>query len=338
MANLSIAILGLGRIGTSIGLALKQYMENNDQHHFEITGYDWSHDNRKLAEKMGAIDIVVSKDFEAVAEKDIIILDLSYDQMEQTFQSIAADLRDGVVLLDFSPLKQPSIDWAEKYFSEENHLVGASAILNTKYLYDNNESIQSANEDLFEEGLMLLAPSATCIREAVDLAFSFSTLLGAKPHFFDPTELDNLLAFTEGLPSILGFSVFYEMSNNKGWNDIQRLANSPTGALTRTLYDHHPDALRDYWLNSGENLIRILDNYIATLTEVRSVLAEKDQDAVEAILVETAENYHEWYARRQSGDWGDLPKSSDDTRRNVMSTLFGSYLADRMSGGRNKND
>lgn len=339
MATVSIAILGLGRIGASMGLALKRYNTRKDaQHHFEVTCADMRPGVREDAQKIGVAEKIERDLFRASQGKDIVVIALPYADVLTAYKTIGKELRAGAVVLDASPLKQPSLEWAVKHLPKEVHMVGITPILNPAYLFDGLDDTLHAKADLFDNGNMLLMPTATCIKDAVELAADFSSLLGSSPHFFDPAEHDSLVALTEGLPALMGVASFYAISKNQGWHDAQRLTNPPFGRVTRPLFDTHPDDLRDIWLNNRESLVRGLDELMSALKSFRDALARNDQSALEAALINSSETYSQWINRRHNSRWES--DTNDESQgislgNMVMGGLMGNFLAKRFQGGKN---
>lgn len=332
MTTLSVAILGLGRTGASVGLALQRYMTKGGKYKFERVGYDPSPDVVKQAVKMQAIDESANSPYAAVANKDLVVMALSYDEVKRTYRDIAGDLRAGVVILDASPIKRPSLDWAAEYFDDEKHIVGITPIVNPRYLMSPGESIDAAEEDLFDQSTIIITPSASCIKEAVDLAFNFCTILGSKPRFLDPLEHDTLLAFTEGIPSLVGVALFQHLMRNGSWDDMKWFTNPNFGVLTRPLMDTHPDALRDVWTQNSDVMVRALDTMIQTLQQYRDVLKEGDTAAIEAVLESAAREYEDWINHRYKADWDDVGDPDVRPSGTFMGTLFGEKFAKRLSG------
>jgi len=77
MANVAVAVLGLGRVGASIGLALERYNKEDKDHTFSVTGYDTSADKVKAVQNLGAMSKTTNRLGEAVKGKDIVIIDLA---------------------------------------------------------------------------------------------------------------------------------------------------------------------------------------------------------------------------------------------------------------------
>lgn len=336
MAQLSIAILGLGRVGASVGLALRRYMRDGGKNSFTINGYDpRGKDVEQQAKTMGAIDNFHRRAHQAARGQDIVIIALPhYDETEAIYREIAPDLREGVVILDMSPLKTPSQAWAGKHLSSDHHVVGMTPTFNVRYLYERVNTTEKAAEDLFDGGMMFISPAVSAASEAVDLALSFAGLLGARTHFVDPAEHDALIGAMETLPMLLGVASFYAMMTSRGWGDLQRYTNPPFGALTRDLHDLHPDALRDILLNNSENLVRSLDELLATMHGLREMLHEQDRDGLEVLLQNAAREYEAWINRRIKGDWEGAAKKSEEITAGgmVMDSLFGRSISRRVFG------
>lgn len=333
MAQLSIAILGLDRLGISIALRLKHYMEKGGQHQFTMIGYDSRDDFEKPARKLKIFERVERKIFNAVQDADLVVMNLPYEDVKVGYEHIAPDLRDGVLILDASSIKQPSLEWAKKYLSKEHHVIGFTPIINSEFMFEHNPSTEHATEDYFLNSTIFLTPSVSSIKEAVDLAVNFSVILGAKTHFLDPAEHDSLTTLTEEVPQLLSIVSYYTLMKHNAWQDAQRLTNPSFNVLTRYLFTHHPDALRDEWMENSDNLVRAIDNLMLTLKEVRGRIAEKDEAGIEAFLIDASDDYQVWVNKRHNGDWEDSGKSKVGSMQStVAGSLLGGSIANRLFG------
>src|SRR5690349_20466144 len=98
--SVQITIIGLGQIGASLGLALKQ--RQLDVH---LVGHDKDADTAKEAQKLGAVDEVKYNLPASVREAKIIILALPFAGMRETLEVIVPDLQQGTLILDTAPSK-----------------------------------------------------------------------------------------------------------------------------------------------------------------------------------------------------------------------------------------
>ena len=337
MADISVALIGLGRLGASIGLALNRYNNRSDaSNQFTITGTDVTGRAEQAAKEMGAVHDTVSSPVQAAAEKDLIVVSASYSEIRRIFREIAPELRDGAVVLDLSPLKQPSMQWAKEYFSDDAHLVGATAVVNPIYLWDGIDDTEHATVDYFDDGEFLLAPAPSAQRDAVELVTQLAGLLGANTHFVDPAEHDGVIAATEAIPALLGVGAFRAMASSHGWSEIQRTTNPAFGRLTHRIMDTHPDDIRDMVLNNKDNVVRHFDETLAVLQQLRDVVADGDVDAVEATLINAEETYQQWLRQRSQGKWDDYLESSESPSRmgGMLSGMLGGFLADRLTNSK----
>lgn len=336
MAELTVAILGLDKLGVSIAMRLKTYMQKGGQHTFTIIGYDSRDDYEKPARKQKVLDKVERKPFDTVRNADIVVMNLPYEDIKPGYEVLKDDLRDGVVILDTAVIKQPSIDLAKKYLTEEHHVIGFTPIANADYMLDHRLTPDQATDDYFHNSTIFLTPSVSSIKEAIDLAVNFSIILGGKPHFLDPIEHDSLTTLTEEMPQLLSIVAYYTAMKHNAWQDAQRMTNPPFNVLTRYLLTHHPDALRDEWLANTDNLVRTIDEMLVTLQEVRERLVEKDKEGIEAFLIDASDDYQVWINKRHNNDWDEMPSNDLKVEHTIAGNLFGGSLAKRLFGGDDK--
>lgn len=343
MADVNVTILGLERLGTSFGLALKRYMTNKEAHHtFTITGSDARGYNSKTAKEAGAIDKVENNPAKAVKGAHIVLMTAPYNQVEELYQIIGYDLMPGAVVLDTSPLKKPSIKWAADTLPHTPevaaYMVGLTPVLNPEVLYAIDNEVETARVDLFDNGVFLLAPAADCPAEAVELASEVTRIVGSNPHFVDVYEHDGFAAAMEGLPVVVSVALFNALYRSNGWSDIQRSANPTFGAVMSPLRFQHPDAMWALLHYNRELTAHHLTALIDNLTQLRDgLLTDEDGLGVEALVVEGASQYQEWEGHRLANRWD---KGEDDhmPKGGMMSNMGGMLLGRFGRKGDDKDD
>lgn len=338
MAELTVAILGLDRLGASIALRLRTYAQKGGQHHFELIGYDSREDYEKPARKLKVFNKVERRPQAAVASADLVIMNLPYEDLRAGYELVASALREGVVILDTAVMKQPSLKWAAEFLTDEQHVIGFTPVVNADYMLEHQLTPEHAADDYFHNSVIYLTPAVSSIKEAIDLAVNFSLILGGKAHFLDPAEHDSLRTITEEIPQALSVAAYSAAMKHKAWADAQRLTNPPFNVLTRYLLTHHPDALRDEWMANSDSLVRAIDDIVATLRQLRDCLANGDESAIEAFLIDAADDYQEWINKRHKSDWGEQPSASGQYDRSIAGTLFGSAIGKRLFSGNKDGD
>jgi hypothetical protein len=132
--------------------------------------------------------------------------------------------------------------------------------------------------------------------------------------------------------------VYYTLIKHNAWTDAQRMTNPAFNVLTRYLFTHHPDGLRDAWSENHKNLTRSVDELINTLKTVRTLLYNDDVDAIEAFLIESSDEYQGWVNKRHNGDWDDKSNPKIDIGDTIAGSLLGGALSRKIFGDRDKKD
>lgn len=334
MAKLTIALLGLDRLSLSIALRLRAYMQKGGQHEFEIVGYERRDDFEKAARKLKVLDKVPRHAYNAVERADLVLMNLPYEDLRAGYDLIAPSLPAGVVILDTAVIKGPSLQWSAQLLTEDQHWIGFTPVIGADYIFDHQLNPEQASDDYFADSAIYLTPAVSSMREAIDLAVNFSLILGGKPHFLDPAEHDSLTTITEEIPQLLSIAAYTAAMRQNAWPDAQRLTNPPFNVLTRYLFTHHPDALRDEWLSNREAMGRAIDELVLILRDLRDRLAEGDESAIEAFLIAASDDYQEWINKRHKGDWDDQSTTRQDFDNSITGALFGGALSKRLFGGR----
>lgn len=331
MTTLNVAILGLDRVGASFGLALKRYAQENGKYQFNIAGYDAKSTHEKSAHKAGAVDRVEKSPEAAVKDAQIVLMNLPYDEVRNTYRLLANRLREGVVILDTSPIKGPSLQWAKEFLRGDVHVVGFTPLPAAKYLEDGGLSADHATADYFDNAPCLVVPAVDNLPEAIDLAYNVAYLIGAKPRFVDPSDYDTMMSLTDQLPRLLGIVMFYHVTRSESWNDLRYLTGSNFGLMSRSLHHEHPDGLRDQFYGNRQVLVRSIDQVIQYLQEVRNALASSNRDILEALLVKASADYEQWLNDRIRADW-DKDKQDTYESSGMLGMLVGENLAKRLTG------
>ena len=179
--TVKIAIIGLGQIGASIGLALANHKDQ-----VTTIGYDSAGEVNRKAIKMGAVEKIGHGLYASVEEADMVILALPLDQVRETLQAMAQDVREEAVVIDTAPVKLAVAAWAEEFLPPKRHYVGLTLALNPLLLDETGTGVDSARADLFQNGLAAITAPPGTAGEAIKLAASFVTLLGARRLFCRP--------------------------------------------------------------------------------------------------------------------------------------------------------
>lgn len=321
--TVQITIVGLGQIGTSIGLALADHKEL-----VRRVGHDREIGISRRAEKMGALDKSMVNLPAAVRDADIVLLSLPMDQIRETFDVIATDLKAGAVVMDTGPVKEVVASWAKELLPSERYYIGLTPVLNPEYLHGVDSGVDAAHPDLFLGGLMAIVSPPAVPSEAIKLAADLTRLLGADPLFADPLEMDGLMAATHTLPQLMAAALLNATVDQPGWRERRKVAGRAYAEVTGPIvHPASPETLRDTALLNRENVLRMIDCVIASLQSIRNDIDKEDAEAIDERLKRARRNREEWWKQRLTANWIgeevptiEAPKTSD---------LFGRLLGIR---------
>ena len=127
--TVQITIIGLGQIGTSLGLALKEHTEK-----IHRVGHDKVHSRAQQAKDLGALDQAKRNLHNAVKEADIVLLALPLSEIRPTLELIGNDLRPGTVLMETAPAKAAVADWVGELLSPGCDYIGLLPTIHPAHL------------------------------------------------------------------------------------------------------------------------------------------------------------------------------------------------------------
>jgi prephenate dehydrogenase len=330
--TVKIAIIGLGQIGASIGLALASHKDQ-----VTTIGYDETPEVNRKAQKKGVVEKVGHSLSGSVKEADMVILALPFDQVHDTLQSMTADVREEAVVIDTGPVKMAVAAWAEEFLSPERHFVGLTLALNPLVLDETGTSIESARADLFQNGLAAITAPHGTAGEAINLTASFVTLLGARAYFADQAEVDGIMATIQTLPALAAAALTETVLGQPSWNDIRKLAGRPFMAAMRPLEEEGATTLAETAQRNRANTVRVLDEYIAALKSLRDEIDGEEQKSVQERLEHILNGRAQWRRVRADGDWQSIESLEQEIP--TFSELWKQQLGlGRLFGRRNKKE
>ncbi|GAB4419906.1 MAG: hypothetical protein Kow002_07930 [Anaerolineales bacterium] len=319
--TIKLALIGLGQIGASIGLALEKQKEN-----LQRVGHDKSPFVLREAQKRGAVDKTKINLPATVRGAKIVVLSLPFSEMRSTLEVIAPDLEEDVVVMDTSPVKRQVAEWVKEFFPQKAHYVGLVPAINPKYLSRVDQGVEAALPDMFHDSVIMLDALPGTPAEAVQLASDFIRLLGATPLFVDLAEADGLMASAHLAPQLVAAAMLNAMVDQPGWNDVRKLTGHPFALLAGAMaYQDDTKALEEATMSNRENVARVLDGIIAALSEIRDDIVEDRQAELAERLKQADDGHEAWLGGRLSANWEEgSPTPGLENVQSFAERYFGS--------------
>jgi prephenate dehydrogenase len=259
----SIAIVGLGLIGGSIALAVREHWPES-----RVFGVD---SESVLAHALGAG--AIERGFETVAavpEASLIVLAAPVRQNIELLQHIGRP----AIITDVSGTKREIVN-AARAMPPAVSFVGGHPLGGGE-----RGGFAFARPDLFAGRPWIFTPDGNGTADAVERLSRFVTGLGAKPSVMSAEEHDRLMAFVSHLPQ-LAASALMDAVGSAAHGDGLRMAGRGLVDTTR-LASSPADVWRDICLTNADAIEVALDCLIQRLTQLRGDV--RRGDAVEAIF------------------------------------------------------
>ena len=298
--KLQVAIVGLGLIGASAGLALRRFQDR-----VYVIGHDRDPEVAGRAKKMGAVDRTEWNLINTVRTADRVILALPLSEMRATFEAIAGELKTGCVVMDTASVKQPVMNWANTLLPDDTYFVGGHPIV----LAD-HAALEGARADLFDGKLFCLTPDMHTNDTAVRLASDVAEALGARPYFLDAVEHDGLIAAVEHLPAITAAALMSLVTDSSGWSDMRKLAGSQFFLSTQLAVPSGQEAVDGSFANR-ELVAQWLDRLMDELTEWRERLVAGDAEEAAKEVDRGLTSGRKWMWAHDHGSWDEEAPSAD---------------------------
>jgi prephenate dehydrogenase len=326
--SVQITIIGLGQIGSSIGLALKAHEVN-----IRRVGHDKDPQAGKEAQRIGAVDDVKYNLPASVRDAKIVILALPLGEIQETLKIIAPDLQEGVLVLDMAPAKATVAAWAKEFLPEGRHYIGLTPAINPNYLHGTEFGVKAARADLFERGLIVVNAPRGTPGNVFNLAMELVNLLGAMPLLMDIAEADGIFSSMHVLPQLAAVALLGATVDKPGWQEARKLGGRPYAAVTAGAA-YHDDmlSLGESALANRENMVRLLNAYITSLLNLRDEIEENDREALLERLGDAWNGRARWLDERTAAEWlkgegQEIDAPSFGDRVNQM--LFGGLMTER---------
>jgi len=261
-----IAIIGLGLIGGSIGLALKRAGSDG----VELVGYARRPETADRALQLGAIDRVESSLASAVGHAALVVLATPTMSVKEILAQIGPHLPAGCVVTDMASTKVQVMKWAEESLPQSVSFVGGHPMAGKEL-----SGIEVADAELFRGCTYCIVPGHGASDDAVQAIVDLVNRIGARPVFVNAAEHDQFVAGISHLPLVLASALVMATTRNPHWSKMSELASTGYQGATR-LASQHPRMNRDICLTNGENIVAWIDEFTRELQRFRTLIAEGD--------------------------------------------------------------
>jgi prephenate dehydrogenase len=270
-----IAILGLGLIGGSLAMAIKQARGET----VEVVGFNRTAAVAEEALNAGAIDRAEDDLKAAVSGADLVIIAVPVMAMREIMQAIAGHLSEGTVVSDAGSTKAQVMAWAQKLLPTHVDFIGGHPMAGRE-----KAGFAAATADLFQGAVYCLTPLPRTLPESTTSLKELAMAVGAKPLVLGADEHDLMVGGISHLPLIASAALIGAASKHRRWPQMSELAASGFRDTTR-LASGEPTMGRDMLISNGQ-MVGWLERFIRELESYQRLLKARDANALGGKLTE----------------------------------------------------
>lgn len=265
----TIAIVGVGLIGGSIGLAVKKRGLARI-----VRGVGRNRASLEKARDVGAIDEMCLDLIEG-AKADLIVLCTPVDRIaEQTLQ-LAPHCAQGTLITDAGSTKGTIVHGVETKMPAGVHFVGSHPLAGSE-----KRGPEFADAELFQNRWTIVTKTRHTDVAALDRVMTFWQELGCRVRVMDPDEHDRALAMTSHLPHLVAAVLagvlpreVHELTAT-GFRDTTRIAAGDADLWTAI------------FVQNRQALLAALEPFEGRLRQFRHALEQGDGAVIQQLLTQ----------------------------------------------------
>lgn len=237
----TVAVVGVGLIGGSIGLALRERRLAA-----RVVGVGRSTASLAEAKRLGAVSETTTDLARAAADADLVVLATGVASLPGLLEAADAAVRPGTLLTDAGSTKASIVAaWEKRRRSRRGRFVGAHPLAGS-----HNRGPAAACADLFAGRVTVVTPGRNASAADVEEVGGFWAALGSTVFVMPPQDHDRLLAATSHAPHVIAAALAAATPSDAarftggGWRDTTRIAAGDPELWADILLDNTPHVVR----------------------------------------------------------------------------------------------
>lgn len=284
MAFQKITIVGVGLLGGSLGLAIKQRKLAA-----KVDGYVRRSASISECEEFQVVDHATRDLARAVENSELIVLCTPLSRMHELSEQMLPALKSGAIVTDVGSVKGSVVQELEPIFAKANaHFIGSHPMTGGEKM-----GTSAAKADLFEKAVCVVTPTAQSNATALKAVEDFWKAIGSRVIRLSPETHDELVSRSSHLPHVIAAELAnYVLSPTHAKEQALLCANGFRD--TTRIASGSPEMWRDISLANQKNLSRVLRIFIEGLEEFRHALDDGDTKAIEEFFEQAKKRRDKW--------------------------------------------
>ena len=281
-----VTLVGVGLLGGSLGLALKQRKLAA-----RVEGFVRRPESVRECEKLGVVDAAHLDLNAAVSDADLIVFCTPIAQMRQLAERLRSHLPTHAVVTDVGSVKASLVQELEPLVA---NFVGSHPMAGSE-----KTGPAAATPELFQNAVCIVTPTPHSHPKAVDRIEELWRSVGAITRRLSPEAHDELVSRSSHLPHLVAAQlVNYILADERPKDQASLCANGFRD--TTRIASGSPEMWRDIAMTNRTHIARELAQFIDALQEVRAALEKGDSRAIEEFFIEAKRRRDAWHGQRGS--------------------------------------
>lgn len=271
-----VLLVGLGLIGGSIALAIKQ------AHSVHVIGCDVNEREGEMGVSLGVIDSYTKDLQEAAEAADYIFLATPIYAICEILQKLAAyHLKENVIISDTGSTKVEILKAAKSLLDKGICFIGGHPMAGS-----HKTGVTAARAHLFENAFYIFTPTERTTKEQLEDLQSLLAGTGARFQVIDAPEHDQLTGMISHFPHVIAAGIVRQTERFAQSHPFtQRLAAGGFKDITR-IASSSPDVWLDIIQSNRENVIRMLDQWSSEMQMIKQLIAQNDSKGIHSYFQE----------------------------------------------------
>ncbi len=271
-----VAIVGLGLMGGSLALALKEAGAVD-----KIIGVDRQRSTLEAALACGAVD-VVADDLEMAREAGAVVLATPVRTILRQLSDLGEIAADGALILDLGSTKRRIVGAMDR-LPARLQAVGGHPMCGKE-----TSGFTAAEASLYRDKTFVLTPTARTSEASLAAATELAQAVGARVLVMDAERHDRIVAAMSHLPSVVAFNLVSSVGEwAEGDDQTWNLAASGFRDTTR-LAASDAEMMLDILLTNGENIAKLMRHFSRHFARLADLICEEDEGALRERLERAA--------------------------------------------------
>lgn len=267
--DFNITIVGLGLIGGSFAMALKELNIKN------LWAVDIDTNVIKTAEDMGIIDKGYTDPETPLQNSDIVIICLYPNLTLEFIKENMDSFKPGTIITDTAGIKERLIKEVDLVLRKDIEFIGGHPMAGREY-----KGFEFASKEIFKGANYIITPTNKNSRGNIEKIELLIRRIGFKRIIkITPQKHDEIIAYTSQLPHIMATALINsdeECDTNSfvggSFKDATRVARINCDLWTELL------------INNGENVLAQIESFEKRLGDIKRAIIDNERDALKALF------------------------------------------------------